>query len=95
MISMKGRTPLGKFITKLRVDNGQSVRAMGEVIGCSGAYVSDVETGKKQLTMRIAKAIIEKYNLQGDKLNEFKKLYLNSIWKKMLLKYAELRSENK
>ncbi len=42
-------TSIGRFLRKLRIDNGQILKDMAEALGVSSAFLSAVENGKKKM----------------------------------------------
>lgn len=42
-------TGVGKFLRKLRIDNGEILKTMAETLGVSSAFLSAVENGKKKM----------------------------------------------
>lgn len=42
-------TSIGRFLRKLRIDNGEILRDMAEALGVSSAFLSAVENGKKKM----------------------------------------------
>ena len=42
-------TEYGKFLRKLRIDQGQILKTMAEKLGVSSAFLSAVENGKKKI----------------------------------------------
>ena len=43
-------TSIGRFLRKLRIDNGEILKDMAEALGGSSAFLSAVENGKKKMT---------------------------------------------
>ena len=41
-------TALGKFLRKLRIDNGEILKDMADKLGVTASFLSAVENGKKQ-----------------------------------------------
>ena len=63
-------TAFGKFCRKLRIDRGQIMLNMAELLQVSPAFLSAVENGKKNIPSQWGKKIIELYNLPKDKADE-------------------------
>lgn len=42
-------TSIGRFLRKLRIDNGEILKDMAEALGVSSAFLSAVENGKKKM----------------------------------------------
>lgn len=43
-------TEFGKVVRKIRIDKDMSLKDMAEIMGVSSAYISAMETGRKQLS---------------------------------------------
>lgn len=56
-------TDLGKYLRKLRIDNGELLKDMADKLEISCSYLSSIETGKKKLTEQIKKKLIYTYKL--------------------------------
>ncbi len=59
-------TVFGKFCRKLRVDNEIIMRDMAMELKVSTAFLSSVETGKKEVPGNWAEKLIDAYNLKED-----------------------------
>lgn len=59
-------TELGKFLRKLRIDNGQLLKEMADDLGISSANLSAVENGKRKPQQSMLNTVIKKYNLTDD-----------------------------
>ena len=59
----KQLTPLGRQLRKLRIDRGENLRDMGGKLGISAAYLSAIETGRKNAPDGIADKISILYAL--------------------------------
>lgn len=68
-------TPLGKHIRKHRIDTMQSLRDMASTLGVSPAYLSSIETGKKDTTESIISGIA---NELGEAIGDIRKLAFKS-----------------
>ena len=42
-------TSIGRFLRKLRIENGEILKDMAEALGVSSAFLSAVENGKKKM----------------------------------------------
>ena len=71
-------TEFGKFVRKLRIDNGIVLGAMAKKIEVSSAYLSAVENGKKAITQSLIEKIIEYFSLGTEQVLELKKVADNS-----------------
>lgn len=52
-------TEIGKFLRKERIDRSLLLKDMAEAIGVSSAYLSTIETGKRQITRDLVQRIAE------------------------------------
>lgn len=66
-------TEVGKFIRKLRLENGEILKNMAEKLEVSSAFLSAVENGKKKLPQTMKNKIINLYNLTEVEKNEFER----------------------
>ena len=71
-------TEFGKFVRKLRIDNGTVLGAMAKKIDVSSAYLSAVENGKKAISQTLLEKIIEYFSLDTEQVIELKKATDNS-----------------
>lgn len=53
----------GKTVRKLRIDKGVTLKAMAETLGKTSAYLSAVETGRKNPPGRLVEQIATYFNL--------------------------------
>ncbi len=65
-------TELGKFLRKLRIDNGQLLKDMADILSISSANLSAVENGKRKPQDKMIDQIIKKYHLTEIAQNELK-----------------------
>ncbi len=56
-------TTFGKFLRKLRIDNGELLKDMSEKLNVTVAYLSAVENGKRDIPDKWLNIIKEEYNL--------------------------------
>ena len=59
-------TEFGKFLRKLRIDNGQLLKEMADILGISAATLSSVENGKRNPQRAMVEDIIGHYRLTQD-----------------------------
>ncbi|MCC8074234.1 MAG: helix-turn-helix domain-containing protein [Clostridiales bacterium] len=64
-------TSVGKFLRKLRIDNGEILKDMAETLGVSSAFLSAVENGKKKMPESWMEKIAEIYSFTDVQANEF------------------------
>lgn len=65
-------SPIGVFLRNKRERDGESLRLMADKIGISGAYLSAIEIGKRDINERIVDRIIKKYELGAEDINKIK-----------------------
>ncbi len=56
-------TPFGKEVRKLRIDRGLLLKDLADAIGCSPAWLSAVETGRKAVPHTLAQKIADQLKL--------------------------------
>jgi transcriptional regulator with XRE-family HTH domain len=61
---------LGKFLKKLRVDEGEVLADMAGRLGVSPSYLSAIENGKRALPDDLVKRLCEEYELSDDMIFE-------------------------
>ena len=71
-------TSLGKFLRKLRIDIGETLRDMADKLSVSSAFLSAVENGKKKMPESWFAKIESMYNLTSEQMDEFRKAELES-----------------
>ena len=60
---MNTLTPFGKEVRKLRIDHGTKLKDLAEHLKVSSAYLSAVETGKKDLTEHVIEGVVKFFRL--------------------------------
>ena len=63
-------TELGKYLRKLRIDNGQLLKDMADILGISSANLSAVENGKRKPQYKMIQDIIHHYWLNDEEQDE-------------------------
>lgn len=71
-------TSVGKFLRKLRIDNGEILKDMASVLMVSPAFLSAVENGKKRMPSTWHAKLQEHYKLTIEQMEELKKAVLES-----------------
>lgn len=66
-------TEYGKFLRKLRIDQGQILKTMAEKLGVSSAFLSAVENGKKKIPKTWEEKLVKEYKLDGEQLAELRR----------------------
>lgn len=59
---------LGAVITELRVKKGLGYEEVAHKVGCNPGYMSDIERGKKNPTMKIVQAIADVHDISLSKM---------------------------
>lgn len=59
-------TSIGRFLRKLRIDNGEILKDMAEALGVSSAFLSAVENGKKRMPESWAEKLKTIYSFTPD-----------------------------
>ena len=59
---------LGAVITELRVKKGWGYEEVAHKVGCNPGYMSDIERGKKNPTIKVVQAIADAHNIQLSKM---------------------------
>ena len=65
-------TSFGKLCRKLRIDNGELLKDMADKLGVTSAYLSAVETGKRNVPKDWPERITKMYSLDEIKSKELK-----------------------
>lgn len=63
-------TTFGKFLRKLRIDNGELLKDMSKKLDVTVAYLSAVETGKRDVPEKWLDIIAKEYNFTNDQYCE-------------------------
>ncbi|NOL51802.1 helix-turn-helix domain-containing protein [Pelistega suis] len=63
-------TKFGQFIRKYRINNLILLKHMADCLGVSSAFLSAVETGKKNLPPDFEKKLLEKYTFSKEEKQE-------------------------
>jgi transcriptional regulator with XRE-family HTH domain len=59
---------LGAVITELRVKQGWGYEEVAHKVGCNASYMSDIERGKQNPSLRIIQAIADVHGLKLSKM---------------------------
>lgn len=62
---------VGRFLRKLRIDKGEVLHDMAQKMGCSTAFISALELGKRQVTRDFRDRLCETYALSQEQCAEF------------------------
>lgn len=64
-------TSIGRFLRKLRIDQGEILKDMASKLGVTVSFLSAVENGKKKMPPAWNKKICELYQLDADQRDTF------------------------
>jgi transcriptional regulator with XRE-family HTH domain len=67
-VSTDIRVRLGKRVRFLRRERGWTQVEMAEMLGIDRSYLSEIETGKKDPSLRVLKTIADGFNLSLSRL---------------------------
>ncbi len=81
-------TSIGRFLRKLRIDNGEILKNMADKLEVSSAFLSAVENGKKKMPENWMERLAVLYNFTEDQLDSFQKSIIDTN------KAIELNLEN-
>lgn len=71
-------TYIGKFLRKLRIDNGEILKDMAEKLGVSSAFLSAVENGKKKMPDSWPKKLKDIYSFSKEQEEELQKAIIDT-----------------
>ena len=63
-------TSIGRFLRKLRIDNGEILKDMAEALGVSSAFLSAVENGKKKMPEGWIEKLKSIYSFTAEQVEE-------------------------
>lgn len=63
-------TEFGRYLRKLRIDRGELLRDMAQKLNVSSAYLSAVETGKRNIPLNWTKQIATLYSLTPNEIDD-------------------------
>ena len=72
-------TEVGKYLRKLRIDNEEILKNMADKLKVSSSFLSAIENGKKNMPKSMEEKIIIIYNLDDEKIREFRKAVEDSL----------------
>jgi transcriptional regulator with XRE-family HTH domain len=72
------RTSIGDFLRRLRMNNGQKLKDMAEILDVTSSFLSAVENGKKSMPNSMFNKIKEEYKLTDEQVEQMKKSILES-----------------
>ena len=68
-------TPFGKKIRKMRIDKEVRLKDMALSLGVTSAFLSAIETGKKNITPKLFDDTVQYFNL-----NKIASVRIRSVW---------------
>lgn len=71
-------TAFGREVRKLRIDKGVSLMEMADDLGWSAAFVSSVETGRKDPPEEYVSRVVKFFGLTGNNAEQLRKIALQS-----------------
>ena len=87
-------TRLGRFLKKLRIDNGEILKNMSDKFNVTVSYLSAVENGKRAFPSEWREIVIREYKLDSEQQTEFETAILDSI-KQITINTDNINLENK
>lgn len=72
------RVSVGNYLRDLRLNNGQTLKQMAEILGVSSSFLSAVENGKKSMPNRWNKILSNEYHLNNAQLDDLKQAIKDS-----------------
>lgn len=87
-------TDFGRFLRKIRIDSGETLKDMAEKLNVSAAYLSAVEMGKRNIPEQWVNKISELYNLSEEEKNNLNKAADNSA-KSITLNFDNISNTRK
>ena len=67
----KNVTAVGRFLRKLRIDANEVLYDMSKKLGCTSAFISSLELGKRPVPTDFQKKITKLYSLTAEQQEEF------------------------
>lgn len=71
-------TSIGKFLRKLRIDNGEILRDMANALEVSSAFLSAVENGKKKMPESWTEKLKNIYSFSPEQSEELQKAIIDT-----------------
>lgn len=78
-------TEFGKFLRKLRIDNGELLKDMAIKLNVTPSFLSLIETGKRSIPKKLEEEIKETYSLNLEQKEELISI-LNRNKEKQIIK---------
>ena len=64
-------TEVGRFLRKLRIDSNEVLYDMAQKLGCTSAFISSIELGKRPVPSEFQRKLTELYDLTSKQQEEF------------------------
>ena len=87
-------TRLGRFLRKLRIDNGEILKNMSDKFNVTASYLSAVENGKRTFPQEWREVVIREYKLNNEQQAEFDTAILDSV-SQITINTENINLENK
>ena len=87
-------TSVGRFLRKLRIDQGEILKDMANKLSVTASFLSAVENGKKKMPSAWNRQICELYNLNEAQQKEFTEAIADSETK-IELDFSNVPTENR
>lgn len=71
-------TSVGRFLRKLRIDNGEILKDMAEALGVSSSFLSAVENGKKKMPEGWLEKLKSIYSFTAEQSEELRTAVINT-----------------
>lgn len=72
-------TSLGKYLRTFRIQRGELLKDMAEILNVAPAYLSSIENGKRVPTEKLINTIINFYNFEEEQILELKDAYFETL----------------
>lgn len=72
-------TEVGRFLRKLRIDSNEVLYDMAKKLGCTSAFISSLELGKRPVPLEFQRKVVEIYSLNAVQQEEFQKAVERSL----------------
>ena len=88
-------TSLGKYLRTFRIQRGELLKDMAEVLNVVPAYLSSIENGKRTPTEKLINNIIKTYSLAEEQIAELEAAYFETLDEvKVITKNATLQQKD-
>jgi HTH-type transcriptional regulator, competence development regulator len=75
---MADLTPFGKAVRKIRIDRSETLGDMADALRISAAFLSSVETGKRNIPDDLIEKIVRHFDLKGEDAQQLRGLATES-----------------